>query len=209
MLKLIKHHNKPSTYKSFETGIEYDEFKGGFSWPINGGHGYMCVVGMETVSKRLRIGAEYTENAFDAMASRLKTIAKFYHVPYWVAPTDGDYKSYYDTLHKIAGKKGYELICSAPSLVDDLQLSAHLLNSEINGNSILLPENGILIAAVKNMRMLDIDDHSKLSKVQPIIVVAGVIFEFPSLEDRTEKKTARDAYAIADDKPKCEHWLGM
>ena len=195
MLKELIHSGRAPTYRSYETGIEYDTFKGAFSWPKDGRHSYVCILGLETESKKLRLVADNETNSLTELGRLLKVLSVIHPpVRMWVAPLEGDDESYYEALHKICKKDGYSLACDHPSLADDLQLACHIIDDELRRNMLKLPDQGILTPTVPNVNALALTSKHK----NLVTVLAQLIYEFPNVKKRVQKKHKKDAYDFSD-----------
>lgn len=198
MIKKIDHHgSRPATYRSTESGIEYDEFKGGFSWPAHGHHGYVCVIGSVLEDKRLRLVVDELENGLTKFAQLLKRSEREYidAIRWWIAPMEGKNEEHFEGLYKICKREGFTLKCDQPTVGDNLQYCADLVNDEVLHNKLWLPDSGPLPNLLPKLSKIDLDDRPDTPKLKPIVVAARVIYEFPDRKKRVERDQKIDGWA--------------
>lgn len=204
MFKKIRRHKKRPAYQSFETGIIYELFKGGFAWPQNNLPGFICIIGQESEEGVLRVLMENHENSLTDFAKRCATLQDLYNFSGWTAQTEGDYKSYEDTLYKFARADDLSIYVSQPSIAWDLNLAVQIIRREMRQNTVLLPKNGILQTQMEKInREASLTEPDKLEKYTPIMVLASVVNEFDSLPERLAGNRPKDGYPefFEDDEP--------
>ena len=207
--KTIQHKNKPDTYRSYQTGVEFDDFKGGFGWPRDGRPGYIFIIGKEVKTNKLWGVIEIEPDDFTELGRWLKALAIPYHVTYWIVPNEGEFGGYEEALDKICLADDYCLIISTPTLPEDLTLVAETLNREFKQNSFSSPADGPLVRAMPLLNRVDIDDKTTTYKYLPIVTAANIIFEFPNPEHRKEIKKGKDAWDFDKNEEKGRSWMAM
>ena len=209
MFKLIRRHKREPAYKSFETGVVYEKFKGGFSWPMDL-PGFVCVVGQESEGGVLKILAEFFDVNLTDLARRCGTLQSLYHFSDWTAQKEGEFKSYDDALYKFAKDDSQSIYLIQPSIAWDLNLAVQLVKRELRQNTLLLPQKGILVNQIEKIdKEASLSEPEKMVKYEPVMVLASIINEFESLPKRLEKNRPRDAWADVwedEDVPGVEIW---
>ena len=85
-----------------------------------------------------------------------------------------------------------------------------LINDEFLHNKMWLPGSGPLPALLPKLSKIDLDDRPDAPKLQPIVVAARVIYEFPDRQKRVEKDQPVDGWAEGfEDKDAPKSWMAM
>jgi hypothetical protein len=197
MFKEIYHHNRETTYKSFETDIEYSSpFRGGFSWP-KPVSAFLCVIGRQADSGILRVLAEYEEGDLSSLARLCGTLRGVpYHISVWTAQKEADYKSYEDALDKFAKDDGLSINLNHPSMAWNLNLAIQIIRGKMRQNRLLLPKGGILQKQIEKInRETSLTEPEKMTVYSPLLVLSSLIFEFDSLSEEDDEDFPRDKWA--------------
>jgi hypothetical protein len=198
MFKEIYHHDRESTYESFETGIKYEHpFRAGFSWPQTA-PAFLCVIGQQADSGIFRILAEYEEDNLSDLARRCGTVQDLYRISSWIAQKEGDFKSYEDALDKFANPDGLSICLNHPAMAWDLNLSTQIIRGKMRQNRLLLPKDGILQKQIEKINHeASLAEPEKMATYSPILILASVIFEFDSDPEKDDDEFPRDKWADA------------
>jgi hypothetical protein len=206
MFKLIRRHNRNPVYQSYETGIRYELFRGGFSWPQNNLPSFVCVIGQQSEEGELRVLIEYyDDDDLTELTKRYGNLQDLYHFSGWIAQKEGDFKSYENLLDKDAKDNNLSIYLHQPSIVWDLDLAVQIIKREMRQNKLLFPKDGILQNQIEKIdKEASLKEPEKIEKYAPTMVLASILNEFDSLPIRLEKSRPKDAWAadFEDDEPR-------
>lgn len=188
-----RRQGRKACFRCTETGIFFEEFKGGFSWP-GGEPGFVCILGQKADSGILQVVQEIYEDNFTDLARRCGTLQKIYSLPDktkrldWIAPTEGEYRDFAIMLADISKSENQTLWPYNPTISWDLALAVQIVRQELRQNTLLILKNGISQNQIKCLdREVNLKKPDLLDKYAAIMVLAAVIAQFGLLKERIEK----------------------
>lgn len=204
MFKIIK-QGEESLYQDVKTGTIYAEFRGAFSWPSTV-PGFICVIGQEDKTGILRLYFEsYYEN-IENLARHLGPLQKLYHLDCWVAYRDEVGKSFEEILDSIGESLDQHFLLTHPRLAANFTLAVELLRKWFFQDALILLEEGILENKREQLGHIDRFQPKLEEKFPEIVVLANLIYEFPSKEEVIERGRPKDKWDF-DEEPKSDSWM--
>jgi hypothetical protein len=156
--------------------------------------GFICIVGQQADTGTLHTLEECFEDNMLDLARKCGALQKIYPLPGkrkifdWIAPIEGEFQSFANTLKNISRSEGRSLRVYGPTIPWDLTLSIQLIRQELRLNSLVVPKNGILQRLIKNLNHeTNLKKTEILDRYGPIMVLASIINAFGLLSERIER----------------------
>ncbi len=201
MFKEIRSKQGQKLYKDTESDRIYETSRGGFSWP-EAIPAFICVAAQEHKTGVLYVLEEtQLDNVVD-LARTLDNLEKLYKVTYWSGDREGDKKILEDLLDETAkvaiDSNRYFNVCQF-RIPPNLAIAVQVLRMYLKRNTLKLPAGGILENKIKEVNQLDLRQEELHEKYPEIMVLASVVYEFPTMSQIEQKHKPRDKWAVDDD----------
>jgi hypothetical protein len=197
MFKEIRSKRGQKLYKDTESDRIYEESRGGFSWP-EAIPAFVCVVGQEYKTGVLYVLEEtQLDNVVD-LARTLDSLGSVYKLTYWIGDREGEKKLFEELLlntsRAVIDSNKYFNICQF-RLPPKLSIAVQVLRMHLKLNTLRLPAGGILENKLKELNQLDLRQEELQEKYPEIMVLANVVYDFPTMSQVLDRHKPIDAWA--------------
>ena len=211
MFKEIKSKQGQRLYKDTASDRIYETSRGGFSWP-EALPGFICVASQEHKTGVLYVQEEtQLDNVVD-LARTLDNLEKLYKITYWVSDREGDKKILEDLLDetaKVAIDSDRYFSISQFRIPPKLAIAAQVLRMYLKLNILKLPAGGILENKLKEVNQLDLRQEELHERYPEIMVLASVVYEFPTMSQVLDRHKVKDPWTQDDEYKGRGSFMGM
>lgn len=201
MFKEIRSKQGQKLFKDTESDRIYETSRGGFSWP-EALPGFICVASQEHKTGVLYVQEEtQLDNVVD-LARTLDNLEKLYKITYWVSDREGDKKILEDLLDetaKVAIDSDRYFSISQFRIPPKLAIAAQVLRMYLKLNILKLPAGGILENKLKEVNQLDLRQEELHERYPEIMVLASVVYEFPTMSQVLDRHKVKDPWTQDDE----------